>query len=489
MVLLEVVSGCSADRGRKWEYREYDHAVFGRAYDCGGRFSDDEGNKDDRISRRHFILEVNPPEARIRDFGSLHRTYVNDLPTGGRQPDQTPEEGQRVQHPEVDLRDGDVIRIGDGTEIAVRISAVCANDDCGREIADSLRGHLCPRCVAERLNSDNDSLPAPVECGVCGRDVTDEAAGRRGDYVCRTCRSERERRAKRAIERQFNGRMDDSSASDAPEVPGLHIERELSRGGQGVVYLARDADGKALAVKTMLAKIAVDERARARFQREIEVMCEFRHPHITALLDHGSLGATFYFVMEYCQGGSLLDAMKSKRRPFLLDEAIPYMLQVMDAMAYAHEQDYVHRDLKPGNILLSGTLGSFIAKVTDFGLARKFQGAGLSGMAITRTGDRGGTMAFMPREQLVNFKYVNPVSDVWSLAATFYYLLTQQYAREFGAHPVVEDVANKPVVPLRQRDLSIPPQVATVFDRALEDDAEKRYQTAGEFRDALSRVL
>jgi serine/threonine protein kinase len=129
-----------------------------------------------------------------------------------------------------------------------------------------------------------------------------------------------------------------------------------------------------------------------------------------------------------------------------------------------------------------------VAKVSDFGLAKSFQKAGFSGM--TATGAAAGTYPFMPREQLTNFKFVKPVSDVWSMGATFYFLLTGQFPRDFrrGADPV-EVILRGGIVPMRKRDARIPRKVAEVIDRAVADKSNDRYQTAAEFRQALVKAL
>ncbi len=129
-----------------------------------------------------------------------------------------------------------------------------------------------------------------------------------------------------------------------------------------------------------------------------------------------------------------------------------------------------------------------MAKVSDFGLAKNFEKAGLSGM--TKTGEYAGTYSFMPKEQLTNFKYVKPVSDVWSMGATMYFMLTAETPRDIatGQSPA-EAVMRGQIVPVRRREPSIPSRVAEVIDRALASNAKERYQTAAEFRDELRRVL
>ena len=270
-------------------------------------------------------------------------------------------------------------------------------------------------------------------------------------------------------------------------VAGYRLGKKLGVGGMGAVYLAeRLKDGHLAAVKVMLAKVAVDEKAREGFQREIEVLKELRHPHIVDLIEHGSAGSAFYFVMELCRGGSLMDLLEKRGKVMSVAEAGPLMLEVLDGLGHAHARGYVHRDLKPANILLADEGRG--AKVSDFGFAKSFDKAGLSGM--TQTGTTAGTWPFMPREQLINFKYVKPVSDVWSIGATLYYMLTGALPRDMpmGRDPIDIVLENR-IVPVRDRGRSVPDRVAEVVDRSVAAKATDRYPSAVEFRQALAAAI
>ena len=416
-VTLTVTAGPLA--GRVFSYDRHDTFLFGRSPDCQAELA----ANDTTASRHHFLLEVNPPRARLRDLGSLNGTHVNGQKHGGRSRQESPEEAARRRLPEVDLRDGDQIRVG-ATVFEVAIE-----------------GHrsTAPADVPEDGGSGLESL-----LGV---------------------------------------------RPAAPlEVPGYAVGKMIGRGGMGAVYLAkRQEDGSTVALKVMLAQSDVDDAARENFQREIEVTRSLRHPRIVSLIDHGSAESTFYFVMVYCAGGSVADLQRRQPGGLPLTLSVRIALEALEGLAHAHERGFVHRDLKPENLLLADDAGSG-AKVTDFGLAKSFQQAGLSGM--TATGAVAGTLYFMPREQLTQFRLLKPVSDVWSMGATLYHMLTGAYPREFrpGEDPLPV-ILRGGVVPIRARDPRLPERVAAVVDRSVVDAVPERYQTAGEFRAALAGAV
>ncbi|MGH3940907.1 MAG: serine/threonine-protein kinase [Pseudonocardiaceae bacterium] len=281
------------------------------------------------------------------------------------------------------------------------------------------------------------------------------------------------------------------------------LVRELGRGGQGVVYLARHTgSGELVALKLLLAHVAVDPSARFGFLREFENIRALRHANIVEFLGSGVSGSEFYFTCEYCAGGSVDQLVARRGGTLSLDEAVPIVLQALDGLRYAHQaaipalrhvdgpvaqaRGLVHRDIKPSNILLSGARP--VAKLADFGLAKAFDQAGLSGH--TRTGAVGGTIPFMARPQLINYKFAGPEVDVWAVAACLYWMLTGATPRDFpvGKDPVAVAL-REPSVRIRERGPSVPPRMAAVIDEALVDKPRITIATADELALALRDAL
>ena len=423
-VSLAIIAGTL--KGKAFMFDEHDTLVFGRASDCHARLPDDSF-----VSRHHFILEVNPPQACLRDIGSLNGTYVNGRKHGGRKKEETPEQAAKHRFPEVELNEGDEIKVGD---TVMKVAVECAPQNA--QASEQAREELA-RNIFE-LNRENEK---------------------------------------------------DAHAFIQQQVGKYVIERELGRGGFGAVYLARtNKNGRPLALKVMLSRIAVDSVARRKFLREIKSVRHLRHPRIVEIVDAGENQGLFYFVMEFCEGGSLDRFMARHGGKLPLKLAVPVMLQTLEGLAHAHTAGFVHRDLKPQNILLQRTDDNLAAKISDFGLAKNFEQAGFSGLTIT--GHFAGTPYFMPREQVINFRRVKPVSDVWSIGATFYHMLTGEFPREFKPdRDPMEIVLNDEVVPIRQRKHSLPMPLAQVIDRAVSNQAKERYQTAGEMLEDLKGAL
>lgn len=454
-------------RGKAFTFEEHDTFIFGRSPQCHARLPDD----DMTASRHHFVLELSPPEACIRDLGSLNGTFVNDKQIGKRASGETPEAAAQRAFPTVPLRSGDTVRVGHSVfalQAQLRLSCLHCGVSLGRLVAvdETLDGdaQLCAECREQTRAIERAPSPAQPPRG----------AQDPGTLLLSALGAE----PKAA-----------SAATGLRDIPGYTLGRELGVGGMGSVYLGtRVADGAPVAIKVMLARIAVNEAARQMFAREIETTRTLSHPNIVHFIDAGSAGEAFYFVLEYCDEGSTADLQKRRGGRLELKEAGPIMMDALAGLAHAHKNGFVHRDIKPHNILLTRGARRVVAKIADMGLSKSFAKAGLSGM--TATGGFAGSYAYMPVEQLTNFKFAKPPGDVWSLGATFYQLLTGRLPREImpGQDPIAAILAGG-IVPIRQRDPGIPAAVAEVIDRSLAHGASERYPSASEMWTALGLAL
>jgi len=503
-VTLSATAGPLA--GRELAFGERTTCIAGRAADCDPQIV--ETGPPMLTSRHHCLFDVNPPDLRVRDLGSLNGTHVNGVEIGRRQPGQTPEEGARLPFRERDLEDGDEITLGKTVlRVSIFVPATCAGclqeipEGREREASSEPGKHECDECRARTRSADRSQRPGPRRnrCTLCGRDVSGEVGRRGGEFVCDACR-----RDPSAI---VLGLLQRATAGDGGlgAIRGYEIVRELGHGGQGVVYLARREDsGELIALKVLLAEVAVQESARNGFLREIETARALRHPNVVEFRDSGSSGATFYFTCEYCDGGSVDRLMAVRGGTLGVEEALTIVAQALDGLAYAHTAEipgprtaggagepvrgFVHRDIKPSNILLSGSGPARVAKVADFGLSKAFDQAGLSGH--TRTGSLGGTVAFMARQQIISYKFAKPEVDVWAIAASLYNMLTGALPRDFP--PGTDEIAvvlDRPAVPIHQRDRSVPPRLAAVIDEALIERPEIAIKSAAELKRALERAV
>ncbi len=336
-------------------------------------------------------------------------------------------------------------------------------------------------------------------CALCHREVrTESGANRPGVFVCPDCRNDVQ-----GMMRDLHGQAQ-SGAAELRALRGYDVLEELGTGGMGAVYLARhQRTGAAAAIKLMLPKVAADEDAVVLFQREIRNSMALSHRHVARMLDHGFAHGAFFMVLEYCDGGTV-EELRSQRGGVLpVDEAVEIVLQALEGLAYCHTADIpfvkqkgggygpgkglVHRDVKPANLFLTGWGSGRVVKVGDFGMAKAFAESGLSGG--TRTGDVGGTYEFMCRQQVAFYKDAGPEVDVWSLAASLYYLLTGSTPRDFGDGDKCLAVLEADPVPVRQRNPQLPAKLAEVIDEALKEEPGIPFKTATEFKRALENVM
>ncbi len=267
--------------------------------------------------------------------------------------------------------------------------------------------------------------------------------------------------------------------------PGYSIERTLGEGGMGVVYLARrEADGAAVALKVIRQAHAADDTVLSRFLREASILRKLEHRHIVGFHEIGFTQGQVYFAMEYVKGKNAAELIVGKGQ-MPVTTAAGLGCQALEALQYAHDLGFVHRDIKPENLLVTRHNGKTRLKLADFGLARIYQESSLSGLSIT--GQAGGTLAYMPPEQLTHFRDAKPPADLYALGATLYNLLTG--TRIFNFHgrtdQLVPLILNESPVSIQSRRPEIPDGLAEIIHKALEKKPEDRFLNAATMRAEL----
>lgn len=223
----------------------------------------------------------------------------------------------------------------------------------------------------------------------------------------------------------------------------------LAAGGMGRIFKGRHIELRTpVAIKIMHSHVAENAEHIERFRREARAASRLNHPNVVRVLDFGELGSTFYIVMEYIEGISLASWLDKHTFPPLLDEILPLLLQMLDALAEAHEHEIVHRDLKPDNIILSvDTQGHLRIRVVDFGLA-KFQDAAEADMTLTRADAVAGTPGYMSPEQCRSLK-VTASTDLYAFGCILTEML--QLAPPFAGDSIMDVISKHmfaPVPPL-----------------------------------------
>ncbi len=260
------------------------------------------------------------------------------------------------------------------------------------------------------------------------------------------------------------------------------LVREIGRGGMGVVFQARDVKlNRVVALKMIRDGALANADELQRFDKEAAAAAQFQHPNIVALFHIGKHAQRPYFCMEYISGTSL--AERVALGPIASRRAAVYLEAIARAVHYAHQRGILHRDLKPGNILLDE---NDQPKVTDFGLAKSMT----TGSDQTRTGAVLGTPSYMSPEQAAGLRTLGPAADVYSLGAILYELLT-------GKPPFIGDTAlatlkmvaeQEPISPQLINPLA-DPDLVTICLKCLEKDPRRRYASAEAMADDLARHL
>jgi serine/threonine protein kinase len=259
------------------------------------------------------------------------------------------------------------------------------------------------------------------------------------------------------------------------------LGRKLGDGAMGAVYLAKDVlSGHEVAVKTMVLSGTFEAEQladiKSRFFREAEIVARMEHPNIVTVYEMGEEEGIAYISMEFIKGGDL----EAHTKP---DNLLPYqkVLEIIacaaDALGYAHEQDVVHRDVKPGNIMYDPVSGT--VKVMDFGISR------ITTEAKTKLGVVLGTPYYMSPEQLRGLK-IGGASDIFSLGISLYQMLAGKLPFEGkSAMEVMSRIAKEPHVDILALRPDLPPCVRKIIDRALAKEIDQRFHSGQEMAEAI----
>ena len=530
-VILKITKG--EKEGQLFEYDSVSRVVIGRQQDCTIIVPEKT------VSRYHCLLEVTPPKVLLQDFGSLNGTFLNGEKIGQRNPDQDWEDVRNEQHDAFELKDGDVLGLGRHCEISVTIESKETCPLCGADLpalpasgnatiaepllcTDENGQRICEECWQkqqkekeeqkrlEAEQAEKQKQQAQKTCQKCGKLFTPTAPD---NNICPECLAEEAKLLNDMLAainvKPKEPKKKEEKVSGPAIIPGYDNVRKLGEGGMGQVWKVRNRKtGKDYALKTILPKIGMDEHAKKLFLREADICKCLDHKNVVKGYDTGDVNGTLYILMDLCEGGSVDELLEREGGKLSLELATWIMLQVLTGLDYVHNMDIdvlvkaglfrgmkeistngvVHRDFKPGNIFLSDTGDHPVAKVADFGMAKAFNAAGKS--QVSKTGSVKGTPVFMPKQQAMDCKYAKPEVDVWAAAASYYNMITGEYPKNFrqGVN-IWQVIIMEPCIPIRQRDDSVPAEMAKVIDRALVEDPAIGYKSAAALRKDLAAAL
>jgi formylglycine-generating enzyme required for sulfatase activity/predicted Ser/Thr protein kinase len=313
---------------------------------------------------------------------------------------------------------------------------------CGMEMPGDVSGKVCPVCS----KLDQESAPYPGH-----------------DFDATTVDLHRDGSAK-----LVSGDWLEDATWLREALPDYELIGEIGRGGMGRVLKAKHIGlDRMAAIKVLSVDLGQHDAFIKRFQREARAMAKLRHPNIVQIYDYGQREEACYIVMEFVDGVDLRHMIREKN--LAPEQALAIVPQICDALQYAHDQGVIHRDIKPGNIMVAS---DGVVKVADFGLAKVLHGDSAVDATLTLTGKSMGTPAYMAPEQEEDVARVDHRADIYSLGVMFYEMLTGE--RPSGLF--------KPPSSLVQVD----GRIDEVVLKSMEQNPEKRYQQVSEIKTAVN---
>jgi len=267
------------------------------------------------------------------------------------------------------------------------------------------------------------------------------------------------------------------------EIDGYRILSVLGRGGMGIVYKAEDIElARNVALKMIDPGLVRDPSFLRRFRDEARALARIDSPHIVSVYTLRQTPYGWFIVMEYVEGGTLGDVLKTRTPSW--QEALPIIIQMLRALEDAHSVGIIHRDIKPGNIMLTPD-GS--VKVTDFGLAKVQQG----NVEATVTQGMAGTPYYMSPEQVRSAQDIDHRSDLYAVGMTVYQMLAGRLPFEdnSGEYEIFKTIVETQLPPPSYYKLGLPDPLVQAVERALEKDPADRFQNAREMRESIEGLL
>src|SRR5947209_4213828 len=405
-----------------------DELVIGRGVSGDGRLSDDE-----KVSRRHArVLRDSSGQLMIEDLGSANGTFVND---------------ERVERSRA-LASGDVIRIGSTTlEVAELGASMVMRPDVARPRAQEPPAAAPPRPRAPAAGPPPRAAPPPPPPPPRPAPARAAAGAAAHDL---------------ALGSRF---------------AGCRIEKVVSQGEMGIVYLAEElALQRPVALKVIAPDFSADEHFRQRFRREQRVAAAIDHPNVIPIFDAGEAEGVLFIIMRFVDGSDLRAVMAQEGR-LESGSAARIVRQVGAALDAAHSRGMLHRDVKPANVLLGRDHHVYLS---DFGLAKQADDVG----GLTRQGSIVGRAAYVAPEQILAER-VDARADIYALGCLLFETLTGEppFARWTGGPQALAPVEAAPPSPLELRP-DLPPEFDEVVRRAMARDPADRYPSAGDLGQA-----
>ncbi|MFN4261892.1 MAG: protein kinase domain-containing protein [Gemmataceae bacterium] len=495
---------------------------------------------DPYFSRHHFMIEINPPLCRLVDLNSKNGTYVNgakvqtiDLkdgdeirggfttirvaihaPTKSSQPPRTEESNLEIATTMPRL-----------AELALRWNRLS-----GSALLENIRADQQQRWaggerlpvetyleLAPVLHRDVDVLLDLIYSEILLREEQGEKP-QRDEYVRRFPQLAQPLQAQfevhQAVQEEVGtreqthqlkertGRTSERRGQTLPQpsqgntlayrlpcIAGYEDLQQIGHGNLGVVYQAHcQLEGVRVAIKTVVPVGEPSPALLTDFFRSANPLRYLRHSSIVSLHELGYADDVLYFVLDYVSGISLEAALK-REGAWPLERSVTLICHLLEALAYAHGQGFVHGDLKPTNVLLTSASAASVSptsvKITDFGLARVYQASPLSG--LTMTARSSSTTGFLPPEQVLDVRAVSAAADQYAAAATLYTMLTRQPLYEGGTNPVemMKRLLREEPVPLLTRRPDLPTGLAQAVQKALSRKPERRFADVTAFQAAL----